>query len=93
MNHNSSIKFWFIDELNNLGFKAYNTQANFVFVIIPNNKNQNAKLINDYLLSKGIAVRYLLSYRLENALRITLGTKEELNKTIEVLKEFIRNNG
>jgi histidinol-phosphate aminotransferase len=92
VNHNSSIKFWFIDELNNLGFKAYNTQANFIFVLIPNNKNQNAKLINDYLLSKGIAVRYLLSYGLENALRITLGTKEELNKTIEVLKEFRRNN-
>ena len=93
VNHNSSIKFWFIDELNNLGFKAYNTQANFIFVLIPNKINQNAKLINDYLLSKGIAVRYLLSYGLENALRITLGTKEELNKTIEVLKEFIRNNG
>jgi histidinol-phosphate aminotransferase len=93
VNHNSSIKFWFIDELNNLGLKAYNTQANFVFVLIPNNENQNAKLINDYLLSKGIAVRYLLSYGLENALRITLGTKEELNKTIEVLKEFRRNNG
>ncbi len=92
VNHNSSIKFWFIDELNNLGFKAYNTQANFIFVLIPNNKNQNAKLINDYLLSKGIAVRYLLSYGLENALRITLGTKEELNKTIEMLKEFRRNN-
>ena len=93
VNHNSSIKFWFIDELNNLGFKAYDTQANFIFVLIPNKKNQNAKLINDYLLSKGIAVRYLLSYGLENALRITLGTKEELNKTIEVLKEFRRNNG
>ena len=93
VNHNNNIKSWFIDELNNLGFKAYTTQANFVFVIIPNKKNQNAGLINDYLLSKGIAVRYLLSYGLENALRITLGTKEELNKTIEALKEFIRNNG
>ena len=92
VSHNSSIKSWFIDELNNLGFKAYNTQANFVFVIIPDNKNQNASLINDHLLSKGIAVRYLLSYGLKNALRITLGTKEELNKTIEILKEFIRNN-
>ena len=60
--------------------------------VIPDKKNLNASLINDYLLSKGIAVRYLLSYGLENALRITLGTKEELNKTIEILKEFIINN-
>jgi len=92
VSHNSSIKSWFIDELNNLGFKAYNTQANFVFVIIPNKNDQNASLINDYLLSKGIAVRYLLSYGLKNALRITIGTKEELNITIKILKEFIRNN-
>ena len=63
--YNSNIKSWFINELNNLGFKPYNTQANFVFVIIPNKKNQNAGLINDYLLSKGIAVRYLLSYGLK----------------------------
>jgi len=89
--HNNSVKSWFIDELNNLGFKAYNTQANFVFVIIPDKKYQNASIVNDYLLSKGIAVRYLLSYGLENALRITLGTKEELNKTVEILKEFKSN--
>ena len=49
--------------------------------------------INDYLLSKGIAVRYLLSYGLKNALRITLGTKVELNKTLEELREFVKKNG
>ena len=93
VNHNSNIKSGFVDELNSLGFIAYKTQANFVFVIIPEKKNQSASIINDYLLSKGIAVRYLLSYGLKNALRITLGTKEELNKTLEILKEFVENNG
>ena len=91
--HNTKVKFWFIKELNNLSFKAYDSQANFVFVIIPEKGNQNAKKINEYLLSKGIAVRYLSSYGLENALRITLGTKEELDKTLAVLKEFVQNNG
>ena len=57
VNHNSNIKSWFIDELNSLGFKAYKTQANFIFVVIPEKKNQSASLINDYLLSKGIAVK------------------------------------
>jgi len=92
VNHNNNIKSWFIDELNNLGFKAYTTQANFVFVIIPEKKNQNASLMNDHLLSRGIAVRYLLSYGLGNALRITLGTKEELNLTIKALNEFVKIN-
>ena len=64
-----------------------------MFVIIPEKKNQNASLINNYLLSKGVAVRYLLSYGLEKALRITLGTKDELITTLEIIKEFIKNNG
>ena len=90
--HNFNLKVWFIEVLNNLGFKAYKTQANFVFVIIPEYKNQNAKKINDYLLSKGIALRYLSTYGIDNALRITLGTKEELNQTLELLKEFKKKN-
>ena len=90
--HNSQIKPWFIQELNNLGLKAYNTQANFIFVIVPETKKLSAKLINDHLLSKGIAVRFLQSYGLEQALRITIGTKEELEKTLKELKAFIENN-
>ena len=89
--HNNSIKSWFIREINAIGFKAYETQANFVFIIVPEKNNLNASLINDYLLSKGIAVRYLLSYGLSNALRITIGTKEELEKTISALKEIKKN--
>ncbi len=92
VNHNSETKQWFIDKLNNLGFKAYQTQANFVFVIIPETKNQTAKKINEYLLSEGIALRYLSTYGLNNALRITLGTKEDLSKTLELLEKFKKNN-
>ena len=91
--HNNNVKPWFIKEINNIGFKAYETQANFVFIIVPEKNKQNASLVNDYLLSKGIAVRYLLSYGLSNAIRITLGTKEELEKTILALREFVKING
>lgn len=91
--HNNSVKSWFIKEINNIGFKAYETQANFIFVIIPEKEKQNASLVNNYLLSKGIAVRYLLSYGLSNALRITIGTKEELEKTLSALREFVKING
>ena len=90
INHNNSIKSWFIEELNSLGLKAYKTQANFVFVIVPEKKGQNAALLNNFLLSKGIAVRYLLSYGLSNALRITIGTRKELKKTILTIKKFIK---
>ena len=90
--HNSIVKKWFIEKLNDLGFKAYDSQANFTFVIIPEKKNQSAKIINDFLLSKGIAVRYLSSYGLPDSFRITFGTKDELLKILELLKEFMQNN-
>tara|TARA_Y100000590_G_scaffold59165_1_gene62743 strand:- start:7565 stop:8914 length:1350 start_codon:yes stop_codon:yes gene_type:complete len=87
--HNTKIKSWFINEINKMGLKAYDTQTNFVFIIIPENVKENASTIYDHLLSKGIAVRYLLSYGLPDAIRITLGKKEELKKTIQVLSEFL----
>ncbi len=92
VDHNSSVKSWFIKELNQLGFKAFETQTNFVFVIIPEKGKQNAGNVNNFLLSRGIAVRYLLSYGLKNAIRITLGTKTELNQTLNALKEFLSDN-
>ena len=41
---------------------------------------------------KGIAVRDLSSYGLKDSIRITLGFKEELDKTIMALKEFVKKN-
>ena len=90
--HNSSVKSWFINELKKLGFNAYSTQANFTFVKINEKNNISASHINEYLLSNGIAVRYLSSYNLPDALRITFGTKEELSKTINLLKKFKTEN-
>ena len=90
--YNSNIKNWFIDELNNIGFMAYKTQGNFTFVIVPNSDEQDANKVNKYLLTKGVAVRYLESYGLPNAIRITFGEKNELEKTINLLKEYQSNN-
>ena len=90
--HNKKVKGWFISELNNIGLKAYDTQTNFVFVIVPEKNNLNALKVNEFLLSNGIAVRYLESYGLKNAIRITLGTKEELNKTLSTIKKLYKKN-
>ena len=92
ISNNSKIKNWLVNEINKLGLRAYETQTNFIFVIVPEKKNQNASLINDFLLTKGIAVRYLLSYGLENALRITIGSKDEMDILISNLKDFIKKN-
>ena len=61
-------------------------------VVIPRTEKQNASMVHEYLLSKGIAVRDLSSYGLKDSIRITLGLKEELDKTIMALKEFVKKN-
>lgn len=65
-------------------FKIYETDANFVLV-----KVDDATKRYNQLLEKGIVTRNRTSQPLcENTLRFTIGTKEENNKLIGVLKSI-----
>ena len=83
---NYKIKSWFEDQLMQLGINIRKTFANFTFIEETNNK---VELITQGLLEDGIIVRKLDSYNLPNCLRITIGTQEEMNKTLESLKKVI----
>ena len=61
VSHNSKIKPWFIDNINKLGLKAYDSQANFIFVEVPKKKKQSAILLNNFL-SFGF-LRFLLFHQ------------------------------
>ena len=63
------------NELNKLGFNCYPSQANFIFVTMDDK-------YNDVLLENKIYIRKFKS----NIYRITVGSKEENDKLIEVLK-------
>ncbi len=74
--------------LKELGFTFPESGANFLFAsheIVP------AKVIFDQLRSKNIYVRFFDAPRINNHLRISIGTDEEMNRLIEVLKELIQN--
>ena len=45
----------------------------------------------EYLLKNGVIVRPLVNYKLEKYLRVTLGTKREMNIFIKTLKSFYNN--
>ena len=49
---------------------------------------EEVKNISSHLASTGIIVRELDSYGLPNCLRITIGTKEEMEATIHSLKQI-----
>ena len=68
-----------------LGFDFNDSKANFIFAT---HKTYKAKDIFEYLKSQKIYVRYFDKERIDNHLRITVGTDEEMNRLIEVLKDY-----
>ncbi len=67
--------------LKGLGFFVYPSEANFVLA-----KSSRAREIYDKLRKRKILLRYFDEPRLRDALRITIGTPEEMQKLTEALK-------
>jgi len=73
-------------ELQKLGFKVIPSQANFLFVTHP---EKPAVEIYDYLISKRIFVRYFKMERLDNYLRISIGTEKQMKELLKVIREVL----
>ncbi|MFV0342334.1 MAG: histidinol-phosphate transaminase [Anaerocolumna sp.] len=76
-----------MEELSNLGFTFPDSKANFLFVC---HKEIPAVEIYNTLKERNIFVRYFNKPRIDNYLRITIGTREEMHKLIEALREIVR---
>ncbi len=76
------------DELIKLGFTVPISQSNFLLAIWDKNK-PTARDIYLLLKERSIYVRYFPQRRLENALRITIGTNEQSRVLIDNLKSIL----
>lgn len=74
------------EQLCNLGFRVLDSQTNFLFVTHP---KFAAKDIFEFLREKGIFIRYFNKPRIDNFLRISIGTDDEMAQMTAQLKEFI----
>ena len=72
--------------LKELGFEFADSATNFVFARHP---QKSGKEIFEYLRANGIIVRRFDKPRIGEYLRISIGTDEEMDKLISVLKEFL----
>jgi histidinol-phosphate aminotransferase len=72
-------------DLQNLGFKVIESHGNFVLATPPLG---NAEFIYLALKEQGILVRYFKQARLDDKLRITVGTDEQNQKLIETLSKI-----
>ena len=75
------------EELRALGFDVKESSANFVFA---EHNKLRAKDICEYLKTKDIYVRYFSKPRIDNRLRITVGTDEDIDALISELKILIK---
>ncbi|HOY22745.1 MAG TPA: histidinol-phosphate transaminase [Cellvibrio sp.] len=74
---------WTVKKLEALGFSVLPSQANFVFAKPAGN---NAAELAQKLREQKILVRYFSAPRVNEFLRITIGTDEQMQRMIEVLK-------
>ncbi len=74
------------NELENLGFFVVESSANFVFA---KHKTIPAEQLFHELRERKIYVRYFKKQRIENFLRISIGTGDEMKKLIETLERII----
>ncbi len=73
-------------KLNELGFTCLPSATNFLFVT---HASRNAKEIFTALKERNIYIRYFNLPRIDNYLRITVGTPEEMEKLYDALKTIL----
>ena len=69
--------------LRELGFDFADSKTNFVFAV-------PAKELFDALRAEGIIVRYFNKPRIDNYLRISIGTDEEMDTMLAFLTEYLK---
>ncbi len=78
---------WTKKELKALGFSFQDSVSNFIFAA---HETCPAEKIFEALRGKHIYVRYFPKGRTNNFLRITIGTQEEMQTFINVLKDYLK---
>ncbi len=77
---------WTVNALEQLGFNVVPSQANF---IMAQHKSMPAKSLYLTLKDRGILVRYFDAPRIDNFLRITIGTRDEMQALVKVSAEIV----
>ena len=77
---------WVKEELSKLGFSFPDSKSNFIFVTHP---KVSAKVLFEALKKQNIYVRFLGGARIEEYLRISIGTREEMETLVSFLKNYI----
>ncbi len=81
-----STREWTKTELAKLGFSFPDSRTNFIFAT---HRSAKARELFASLKEAGIYVRYFDRPRIDNYLRITIGTEEQMNRLVEFLADYL----
>lgn len=73
-------------EFKKLGFQFGDSKSNFIFVTHP---KYSANEIFEYLKTKKIYVRHFGAVRINNYLRVTIGTEEQMDAVFAALRQYM----
>ena len=77
---------YLVKELENIGFTCLNSSANFIFC---KSQKISGKKLYENLRERGILVRYFDKERISDFVRITIGSKKQLQILIKRVKEIL----
>ena len=80
---------WVMAQLTKLGFRVCPSRANFIFA---SNPRVSAKTLFAGLRERGILVRYFDLPRIDNWLRISIGTGADMAALVEAMADLIKEN-
>ena len=76
---------WFTAGLRAIGYRVVDSQTNFVFASSP---DDDGKRVYDALFGRRILVRHFSDPLLAHGMRITVGTREEMEVTLGAMREI-----
>ena len=75
-----------VKELKKLGFTMPESKANFVFIT---HERMRAEELYRKLREKGILTRYFAQARIDNYLRVSIGTDDEMDAFLKAVREIL----
>jgi len=76
-----------VKELKAMGFKAYKSCANFVLAKLP---PADFKMLQEKIVTHGIIIKFFAEPIFENCVRITIGTREQNQLLVSIMKELLK---
>lgn len=86
--HNSQWRNWLTAQLRSNHLVVPPSQGNFILVLFPDEDGMRAADAFKALYDRGLIVREMHSYGIENGLRISIGSETAMRQVVEVLKPF-----